>query len=173
MLEGTKVTLRPLSENDLPFLQEIHNDMELKKNAMIHPFPVSDRQDKMWIDNILCDNSNKSVYLAVEDRDSNHFAGYVTLKDINWINRNCNFGIIILPQFQNKGYGKEATILAVDYAFLQLNLLKVQLEVIANNEKAISLYKKIGFTLEGTLQKQFYMNGTFHDTILMAVYHNG
>jgi len=168
MIIGDKVILRAIKEEDISKLLEIHNNLEIKKQAMFHPFPISLEQDIEWLENINKDKSNKAVYFAIEDKKSNNFAGYTSLRDINWINRNCYFGISLLPDMQGKGLGKETTKLVIEYAIKKLNLHKIQLEVIADNKRAIGLYKNLGFVEEGLMKQQFYYEGIYFDVILMS-----
>jgi len=142
--------------------------LEIKKQAMFHPFPLSLEQDVEWLENINKDKLNKAVYFAIEDKKTHNFAGYTSLRNINWINRNCYFGISLLLEMQGKGLGKEATKLVVEYAIKKLNLHKIQLEVIADNKRAIELYKSLGFVEEGILKQQFYFDGIYFDVIVMG-----
>lgn len=168
MITGEKVILRAFRKEDVSKLLEIHNDLEIKKQAMFHPFPISPDQDVEWIENINGDKSNKSVYFVIEDKETNSFSGYTSLRNINWINRNCYFGITLSPKMQGKGLGREATNLVINYAIKNLNLHKVQLEVIEDNIRAIELYKNLGFIEEGILKEQFYNNRVYYNVILMA-----
>lgn len=172
MIEGKKIILQSLSEDDLPYLIDIHNNAEIKKMAMFHPFPVTAANDQIWLKAISNDTSNKSVYFSIREKKANSFAGYVSLQGINWINRNCYFGIVVASKFQAQGIGSEVTALVLDYAVNKLNLIKVQLEVIADNNIAIDLYKKLGFEIEGILKKHFFYDGNYYDVHLMAYFHN-
>jgi len=49
-------------------------------------------------------------------------------------------------------------------------IIKLNLEVFSSNENAISLYKKLGFTLEGQRKGQFLVENTYVDDILMTIY---
>ncbi|MCZ7604185.1 MAG: GNAT family N-acetyltransferase [Melioribacteraceae bacterium] len=168
MITGEKVILRAINKEDVSELIEIHNDLDIKKQAMFHPFPISLDQDIEWFENITRDKSNRSIYFAIDDKETNNFVGYTSLRNINWINRNCSFGISLLPKMQGKGFGKEATSLVINYAIKNLNLHKVQLEVIADNKTAIELYKNLGFVEEGILREQFYFDGFYFNVILMG-----
>lgn len=58
-------------------------------------------------------------------------------------NQDGMFGIAILPQFWDQGYGTEATKFMVDYAFHWLGLHRVSLSVTGGNKRAISVYEKM------------------------------
>jgi len=48
------------------------------------------------------------------------------------------------------------------------NLTRLELEVFTDNEPAIQLYKKFGFTIEGTLARFAYRDGQYVDVYTMA-----
>lgn len=168
MIIGEKVILREIKKKDVSKILELHNNWEIKKQAMFQPFPVTEDQDVEWIEKIGKDTLNKSVYFAIDDKEKNIFAGYTSLRNINWINRNCYFGISILPELQGLGIGKETTSIMIDFAIKSLNLIKIQLEVVDDNKRAIKLYKQLGFIQEGILKKQFYNSGEYYDVNLMT-----
>ena len=172
MIKGNKILLRSLEMDDLGSLIKIHNNQEIKKSAMYHPFPVSSFLDQKWLEKRLCDMSNKSVYFAIEEKKTSNFIGFVSLTNINWINRNCDFGIIINTESQGKGFGKEVTGMILNYAFETLNLHKVCLQVIETNDRAIKLYENLGFVKEGELVEQYFTDNRYYNAILMGIIRN-
>jgi putative acetyltransferase len=56
----------------------------------------------------------------------------------------------------------------IDLADNWLNLRRLELEVFVDNEPAIQLYKKFGFTIEGTLVEFAFRDGRYVDTFTMA-----
>ena len=84
--------------------------------------------------------------------------GLVELVEIDYIHRRTEFQIIIDPNYQGYGYAAEATRLAMDYAVL--NMHKIYLVVDKENEKAVHVYKKVGFMVEGELLDEFLLTVT-------------
>lgn len=76
---------------------------------------------------------------------------------------------MIGEEFQGNGYGKEALEKGLAISFLEYNCHKVNLYVYSFNEKAINLYKKLGFKHEGTRREAMYMNGKWYDVIDMGI----
>ncbi len=96
--------------------------------------------------------------------------GIVGLSNINWISRNAYLSIAIYDEnYHGKGIGKEASELLLSYAFDYLNLDKINLEVYEYNERAIRLYKKLGFVEEGRLRSNNERLGKRHDVIIMGL----
>lgn len=51
-----------------------------------------------------------------------------------------------------------------------LNLYKLYLIVDKENEKAIHIYRKLGFMVEGELIHEFFINGEYRNTIRMCLF---
>ncbi|BBU83786.1 spermidine N1-acetyltransferase [Escherichia coli] len=78
--------------------------------------------------------------------------------------------LIISPEYQGKGLATRAAKLAMDYGFTVLNLYKLYLIVDKENEKAIHIYRKLGFTVEGELMHEFFINGQYRNAIRMCIF---
>ena len=170
MLIGENIILRPVEKEDLESFNTWRNSLDIKNQALLHPFPVTKELDEDWFNNIANDKSNKTVFFTIIDK-SNNVLGYTFLNAINWINRNCYFGIIIGDKNQQgKGIGKETLSLVTKYAFNNLNLNKITLEVVANNKVAIKFYKSFGFIKEGELKKHTFIDGKYENVKILSFF---
>ncbi len=77
-------------------------------------------------------------------------------------------GMAVRDDWQGKGVGTALMQAAVDMADKWLNLIRLELEVYTDNEPAIRLYKKFGFTIEGTGVKAVFRDGEYVDNYMMA-----
>ncbi|KAF9561405.1 acyl-CoA N-acyltransferase [Agrocybe pediades] len=98
------------------------------------------------------------------------FVGFVSL----WArgergNRHSIFGISFMPKFWGKGYGTEVTKFVLKHAFVQLNMHRISLQVYEGNERAIAVYKQVGFIQEGVMRKTRWSNGRWIDEIQMGI----
>lgn len=81
------------------------------------------------------------------------------------------FGISVLPSFQNKGIGRKLLEALLSWATKKTDLQKIRLRVMAQNVGAIHLYKSFGFQEEGRLKAEVSnMDGTYDDTIWMGLH---
>ena len=96
--------------------------------------------------------------------------GLVELVEIDYVHRRAEFQIIIAPAHQGLGYAAKAVLLVMDYAFTVLNLYKLYLVVDTENKKAIHVYKKLGFEVEGELKHEFFSNGEYRNALRMCTF---
>jgi RimJ/RimL family protein N-acetyltransferase len=73
------------------------------------------------------------------------------------------------PEFWGKGYGTEAMKLILCYAFMELNLHRVSLDVFDYNPRALHSYEKAGFKLEGRKRGMLLREGQRWDLIYMGI----
>ena len=77
-------------------------------------------------------------------------------------------GISVREDLHGKGVGAALMRAGVDLADNWLNLTRLELEVYTDNQAAIRLYEKFGFTHEGTLRQHAFRNGQYVDSAMMA-----
>lgn len=157
--------LRPLEREDLRFVHELDNNENVMHYWFEEPYEAFVELYDLY-DKHIHDQSERRF---IVERESSP-VGLVELVEINHIHRRAEFQIIIAPKYQGKGYAASATALALDYAFTVLNLYKISLIVDSENDRAISVYKKLGFVEEGILRHEFFVNGEYRDVIRMAVF---
>jgi RimJ/RimL family protein N-acetyltransferase len=76
---------------------------------------------------------------------------------------------LFVPGLRGQGLGREITRLVLAWAFGELGVHRVELEVLAFNRRAIRCYLACGFRQEGIRrQAELYPDG-FQDLILMSV----
>lgn len=69
-----------------------------------------------------------------------------------------------------KGYGTEAKMILLEYAFNTLNLRKIYSRVLAINPRSRAYSEKCGYVLEAILPKHHFRQGRYVDELVLAVY---
>jgi ribosomal protein S18 acetylase RimI-like enzyme len=78
------------------------------------------------------------------------------------------FGVGVLKDFWGFGIGKNLLKESVSWADSN-GIKKMTLNVLETNDKAIKLYKKLGFEIEGLLKNdKLLADGQYYNTIIMA-----
>ncbi len=70
---------------------------------------------------------------------------------------------LVDPDFRRKGFGTEIMRLGCRYLYRAVAVHRLQTQVIALNQPAITLLEKSGFRREGTLRSSHFYNGRYHD----------
>ena len=91
--------------------------------------------------------------------------GQVCLKRITWVNRKAEVSLFIRKDMQAQGHGSLALQAIIEYAFKQLNLYRLEAEVIDGNIASLKLVDKAGFTAEGRLREAKFINGEYKDLL--------
>lgn len=79
------------------------------------------------------------------------------------------WGINVISEYQGMGLGKLLLSTTIEVARDYLNIKRLELEVICENQRAIKLYEQLGFEIEGTLKKRWCRNNQFRDMHIMAL----
>ena len=109
-------------------------------------------------------------WFAIRALEDDRLLGDADLSVINWGSRDAFVGIGIGErEFWGKGYGTDAMRLLLRYAFTELNLRRVSLNVFEFNERAIRSYEKVGFRLEGRERQVMQREGRRWDLIDMGI----
>ena len=94
--------------------------------------------------------------------------GGVSLMDISrQVFQNAYLGYRIFNNYWGKGYGKEAIKAAIEIAFIDLKLHRIEAGIEPRNKRSIRLAKSIGLRREGLSKKRLFLRGKWLD---MALY---
>ena len=80
-------------------------------------------------------------------------------------------GISVAASAQGQGVGSALMAALCDYADRWIGALRIELYVYTDNERAIGLYRKFGFVIEGTFRGYAMRDGRYVDTYAMARFH--
>ena len=96
--------------------------------------------------------------------------GDINLSVYNWTGRDAFVGLGIGErEFWGKGYGTDVMKIILRYAFTEVNLQRVTLNVFEYNPRAIRSYEKTGFRHEGRMRQVLNREGTRWDMLFMGV----
>ncbi len=169
LLEGTRVKLVPLNSGDTTFVARWQQDTSylrlLDANAA---YPKSEAQVSEWIRE--GQRGREHFLFGIRVLLSDDLIGFLELGDVMWTHRNSWLTIAIgEPEYRGRGYGSEALTLALNFAFRELNLHRIQLTVFSYNDAAIHVYEKLGFQREGVYREFLERDGQRFDMYLYGV----
>ena len=170
LIVGNRVCLRSYEVSDLDEIMEDWNRMELRRLlGNVDKGPVARNQGEEWIkETWKLRQERKAFHFAVEVIADKKLIGDTSLFDFNWTSRSAEVGISIHnSEYWGKSYGAETLDLILQFAFRDLNMNRVELDVFDFNKRAQNCYLKVGFKEIGRKRKACFIDGQYHDIILM------
>ncbi len=156
MLMRTDVVIRKLNEYDAPLMLECLKDPQINGNFRFESEKITMNNIYDFIRKSQCMDIN--VHFAVTDESDEYF-GTVSLKNIDLSSKSAEYAIVLRSCAHGRGYGYVATVKILEYAFYNLGLDRVYLNVLSNNEKAVKFYERFGFIYEGSFLNHVSIRG--------------
>lgn len=156
-LDGEQVTLRPVEEEDLAFLQRDINDPKVRQ-PLAAMTPVNAAQEQDWFEQ-MNEDAGVSLLICTDDEP----VGTIGLSDINETWGHAEVGYWVTPDAWGEGYATAATELLVGYGFDQRRFNKVIAHAFDFNIGSRRVLEKVGFTEEGVHREEAFVNGEFVD----------
>lgn len=161
MIKGSNIYLRLLEKKDIRILYTLCNDEKVKRyNTITDNMGNNNEYDKEFT------NLRKALSIINEN---NVLVGFVTYKESNCCKYVYSIGITIGSRYWDRGYGQDSIRSLTKYLFEDLNAIRIELEVIKCNLRAINCYKKCGFIEQGIKKNKCYIDGKYVDTIIMEL----
>lgn len=151
-IRGERVIIRDLQ------LEDVFNmkNWGTHENPLIEDYnfpPMNDKEIKLWYK--MKTNRLFNKYYGILNED-NRLIGYMGTKDIKVIRRESTLGIVLDPNYVNKGYGTEILDTFLEYYFTEMKMKKMILEVAEFNKRAYRVYEKVGFLPVGYYLDEFF-----------------
>ena len=139
------VYIRKLELEDAYVSYKWRNDSEVfKYTGTVYDHEITLETELQWIEKVI-KNDDEYRYAIVAD---GIYVGNIYLTNIG--NKSAEYHIFIGEKsYWGKGVAKKASIVIIRFGFEHLNLQKIVLEVRPQNNTAIRLYEKLGFTMIG------------------------
>ncbi|MGH2509645.1 MAG: GNAT family N-acetyltransferase [Ktedonobacteraceae bacterium] len=136
-------------------------------NALPHEIPEASYLDKIKV----IQKSDRGLYVVAEQ--GNEIVGHALLDPMPLTANShiCTLTIVVYPAWQGCGIGKQLLAHAIRWAQNNRHVEKIELMVRAGNERAIKLYRALGFEEEGRIRRRVHeADGVYHDDIAMALF---
>ena len=169
MLRGRLVYLRPAERSDIPLFVQWLSDARTTRNLALRS-PLSVALEERWFDDLLEHHGRDRWHFVVCLLADGRPVGSLDLHEIDLTSGGGGLGIQVGdPADRSKGYGGDALRVLIDFAFDQLRLERVWLDVYATNPDARRLYERVGFVHEATFRHGVYRGGRYEDVDRLAI----
>lgn len=169
MIAGEHVILRAFEREDAERCYRWMNDPNIVRTLKSR-YPIAFQNEIEWLDRAMNGGSGDR-HFAIERKDDRVHIGNASIHDIDWVSRTASFGLFIgEPSAWNRGFGSDAIGTLVRFAFDEMNLRKLRINVFDYNDRAKHVLETHRFVVEGRLQREFYREGTYHDIVILSVF---
>lgn len=167
-----KVIIRHLKKTDIDGVWKNFNDV-IDEGIYLPVFTpvISSIEKEAWYENI---KREKETCIVAENstlKSPLNIIGQCEISNLEWeaslhVGR---LGVIVAQNYRDMGIGYNLIDVAIHESKILNNKEKIILSCFSTNERALHLYKKLGFEVVGVRKKQFYMNSTYYDEVMQEL----
>ena len=108
-------------------------------------------------------------HFGIADAATDALLGGVNFHHIETGHRRAEVGFWLAPWARGRGIGSGAVRAACEWAFDHWQLVRIEMTTLPDNEAALALARKLGFTREGLLRSRNFERGNHVDIVMLAV----
>ena len=163
MISGKQVVLRRVEPSDHPDIRRWQNDPEVFRwMDYARPFSLDDirSSEERAID--------EGIPFIIEAEGRG--IGRTGLNNFRRRDRLASLYIFVGERdVWGKGYGFDALLTLLAYGFDVLNLRRIELWMLADNERALRMYKRAGFREDARLPERSWRDGEYIDHLILSI----
>ena len=170
VLEGANLTLRPLTDGDVPLLAKWLFEPEVLRWLQLSEDPPELRTEEAVRERFERMQADPFTMTWRIDTKEGRPIGQIELVNIHPLQRRAEMHMAIGEKDTwGQGYAMPAVRRLLQYAFEDLGLRRVYLTPDADNARAIRAFEKCGFVREGLLREHRLRHGQPTDMLMMGV----
>ena len=166
VINGEKISLRPITDADTGDVVRWRNDPEVRQYFIFRE-TFTPEMHRRWLNTKVA--SGEVIQYIIVDRESGRSVGSVYFRDVDPVSESAEYGIFIgEADARGRGVGTETARLFTAFGLNVLHLHRISLKVLGGNEIARRSYEKAGFAVEGLFRDFVKLDGVFTDVVFMA-----
>lgn len=151
--------LRKLMPKDVPNMIEWMHDPLVNCHFRVNFADMTEDDAKGFIASSFTEENQNFAFVDGAD----NYLGTISLKSISDVDKNAQYAVVTRRMAWGTGATMGATISILDYAFTELNLHRVYLNVLEENDRANHFYEKMGFDYEGKFIGHLFIRGWYRN----------
>lgn len=168
-MDKLSIYLRPFKEDDYKQINIWRNDRDIQKLVSTSFKYVSEAIEREWVKNKMMDN-RKDIYLSICLKEDDKMIGYISINDIDLLNRTAKGGGIVLDRKYQDGIARyEVGILIRKLVFDDLNINRYEGKCLAEHITSRIVMEATGYKLEGIIRESVYKDGIYHDQCIYSL----
>ena len=168
MIEGKYVKFRALEIDDLSKLRDWRNSKSVRKTTREYRL-LNMISQKKWFEKIHNENPSNSLMFGITN-NKKKLIGVSGLTYIDWKNKHAEISCYLtLTNWQKTKEAKDTIITLIQYAFEELNLHRLWVEIFTISKENISLIKKLDFVKEGEFREKLWREGKWWNSEIYSL----
>lgn len=158
-----EAVIRAVEPEDFRALKDLYEQPRAHFGTLQMPYPTYDR----WRQRLA--NPKEGFYslaACIDDIPIGNIS--LSISASARLRHSAHVGMAVHDDYAGRGIGELLMRSILDIADNWLNLMRVELTVYADNERAKRLYERNGFEVEGRLRRYAFRDGEYVDVIAMA-----
>ena len=155
-------TIRAVNSDDYRDIYEMSTCPGVIRETLQLPYVSLDKR-RDWLNNMSPDE-----YMLVAEVDGSVVGSIGIRRGKDRLAHVAGLGMSVHDDYQNRGIGTELMRAILDMTDNWLNIRRVELDVYTDNLRAVHLYKKFGFEIEGVRRDFAFRDGEYVDAYHMA-----
>jgi RimJ/RimL family protein N-acetyltransferase len=170
-IDGDGWYLRP--DNDArdatAIMRAFAEDPHLEVDFGVDASP-GEQQARAWLeDRAALWQDGLGRHLAVVETGSADYLGGINFHKIEPHHQRAEVGFWLAPWGRRRGIGTASMRAACEWAFDNWDLHRLEMQTLTDNDGALTLAAKLGFTREGVLRQRNFERGKFVDLVMLGV----
>lgn len=160
--------IRKAVENDCHDIFELYSDERVVKYMPFTTFTsIEDAINELnWYDKIFKEQTG--LRWVIEEVESKKVIGTCGFLNYERAHNRIEIGYDLNPSYWGKGVMKEALNCIIHFAFVTMNINKIEAKVEPENKSSIKLLEKLNFSKEGVLRQHEFENGKYVDLAIFS-----
>jgi RimJ/RimL family protein N-acetyltransferase len=163
MIQGRRVTLRPIEEEDAPVVTRWQNQPEIWWSMDYErPWSLQGVREDL-------ERSRAEGHSFVIEADGRP-VGRIGLDRFRRRDRICSLYLYIgEPDSWGRGHARDALMALLAHAFDRMDLARVEALTLAANTRGVRVYERCGFRRDATLPERSFKDGSYVDHVVLSV----
>lgn len=168
--QGEKIRLRPMRREDAAMWQAEDTDSEgVRFLSYGIELPKSDKAAEEFGERYADFNGRAERIMFSIETLAGELVGGINLNGVDQKNGTFSIGSRIYRPFRGLGYGTEAKVILLRYAFHELRLQKYNIRCLETNAAMVRHAERLGCQAEGRIRSNVYTNGRYYDELLFGL----
>ena len=164
-----RLTLRFLSEADVPALYDMFSNPEVMRYWSRPPWTDKSQAQEMLVSTKEGYRTGGALQLGIERNDDHKLVGLCNLHYFDIPSRRAEIGYVLDRPYWGSGYMHEALQALLQYAFITLDLNRLEADIDPRNLASARTLERLGFQKEGHLRERWIVDGEVSDTWLYGL----